>query len=367
MAKRRVSPVEKSRASLVEWHYQVPKWHIMFVNNVSKRIHSKTLKESFQAYGVVTDVFIAYRSRMRLLVGSTFAFVRFRNKSEADKAVCKDDGRFIDGFKIRVFHDNKGVVEVERAVDGSSIKKVWKPSLRDSRSFKEVLEGLQSAEGRKVDYVDNVDNVQHSLSSRLDKVIHLMIDEGKYIRQESTNGEENTTICIKEKEVSWRKSCLVGKIKNMFNEDIIQAAFCAEGYDVKVSICHDLLVVIQFQHEVVRQECWFNREERLHRWFDELELLEGYENKVKIKVWIHLFDVPLAVWSKDFFMDLGSRWGKVMRIDEDTCDRRRFDVAKILMEVQYVSDVPERAFIVFNGRVSPIKLLQKFKKKLECS
>ncbi|XP_039006146.1 uncharacterized protein LOC120133680 [Hibiscus syriacus] len=103
--------MEKRRASAVEWHDRVSKWHTVFVNNVSKRIHSETLKETFQAYGVVTDVFIAYRSRRRETVGSTFAFVRFRSKSEADTAVRRADGRIMDGFKIRVFHDNKGAAK----------------------------------------------------------------------------------------------------------------------------------------------------------------------------------------------------------------------------------------------------------------
>ncbi|KAE8686634.1 hypothetical protein F3Y22_tig00111053pilonHSYRG00090 [Hibiscus syriacus] len=243
-------------ASKMERCDQGLKWHTVFVNNVSKRIHSKILKELFQSYGVVTDIFIAYRSRRRLSADSTFAFVRFRSKSEADSAVRRADGRIMDGFKIRVFHDNKGAPKLQRSEADRNSNKVWKPSLRDSRSFKEVVRGVQSA------------------------------------------------------------------------------------------------------------VCWSNREDWVSRWFDELELLEGYENKVKIKVWILFTGVPLTVWSEKCFMELGSLWGKVLMIEKDTCNRTRFDIAKILLEVQFASDIPEKVSIVCNGRLYSIKILTKVQEEI---
>ncbi|XP_039036835.1 transformer-2 protein homolog beta-like [Hibiscus syriacus] len=99
---------------------------------MSKRIHVSSLKEVFQVYGVVLDVFIAYKSLKRKSVGFTFAFVRFRNRFEANLAVRRADGRVLDGFKIRVFHEYK----YDRlSIDVvSSLNKVWKPVLRDARS-----------------------------------------------------------------------------------------------------------------------------------------------------------------------------------------------------------------------------------------
>ncbi|XP_039026252.1 serine/arginine-rich splicing factor SC35-like [Hibiscus syriacus] len=118
----------------------------IFVSNVSKRIHVPTLKDAFQAYGDVQDVFIAYNSRKRLDASSTFAFVRYRKKSKANNAVLRADGRILDGFKIRVFHDKvvdsyyqKG--DYQKGGQVNNVKKVWKPTIRDARSFKDLLGG----------------------------------------------------------------------------------------------------------------------------------------------------------------------------------------------------------------------------------
>ncbi|KAE8696468.1 hypothetical protein F3Y22_tig00110670pilonHSYRG00078 [Hibiscus syriacus] len=295
----------------------------------------------------------AFRSRKRVAASSTFSFVRFRRKSEADLAVRRADGRIINGFKIRVFHDNKGDPKFQRSVDDKNINKVWLSSIRDSRSFKEVVGGDQFVEGRVKEHVDFS---QRYILAGKDNVIHVMFEDDKVVRKTSQNGEENKIIRIAEKEVVWRQSCLVGKIKNMYNEDIVQTAFCTDGLDVKVSILHELLVVLQFKYESARQVCWQNREHWVSLWFNELELLEGYENKLRVKTWILLSDVPLLVWSESFFMNLGSLWGKVLLVDEDTCNRSRFDVAKILLEVQCASEIPEKVSIVCNGRLYSIKI-----------
>ncbi|KAE8725239.1 hypothetical protein F3Y22_tig00009009pilonHSYRG00299 [Hibiscus syriacus] len=119
----------------------------IFVNYVSKRIHVSSLKEVFQVYGVVLDVFIAYKSLKRKFADSIFAFVRFSNRDEASLAVKRADGRVLDGFKIRVFHDNTPV-RLCKKVDGvRRFNKVWKPVLREARSFKEEEGGVTVAGG----------------------------------------------------------------------------------------------------------------------------------------------------------------------------------------------------------------------------
>ncbi|XP_039011878.1 polyadenylate-binding protein 5-like [Hibiscus syriacus] len=86
----------------------------VFVNNVSKRIHLSSLKEAFMEYGVVSDVFISFRSIRRLYDKSTFAFVRFKSKQKVRVAVRKADGRLMDGFKIKVYHDKSVISKSNR-------------------------------------------------------------------------------------------------------------------------------------------------------------------------------------------------------------------------------------------------------------
>ncbi|KAK8526155.1 hypothetical protein V6N13_017213 [Hibiscus sabdariffa] len=75
----------------------------VFVNFVSKRIHSSTLREAFAGYGTVLDIYIAYNNPSRFNKKYTFAFVRFSSREEAAKAVELGNMRKMDGFTIKVF------------------------------------------------------------------------------------------------------------------------------------------------------------------------------------------------------------------------------------------------------------------------
>ncbi|KAK8569122.1 hypothetical protein V6N12_007654 [Hibiscus sabdariffa] len=50
------------------------------------------------------------------------------------------------------------------------------------------------------------------------------------------------------------------------------------------------------------------------------------------------------------------RWGVVLKVDEETVELKRFDVAKILIQVQKISNIPDCICIVVNGDPCLIKL-----------
>ncbi|XP_039027669.1 serine/arginine-rich splicing factor SC35-like [Hibiscus syriacus] len=110
----------------------------VFVDNVGKRVSQATLRDLFQAYGVVLDVYIAYSNPRRKLKSSTFAFVRYKNRDDACQAVTKGAGRVIDGSPVRVFLSYNNREATQRS---EKVKKVWRrvSSLRDIRTFKEVV------------------------------------------------------------------------------------------------------------------------------------------------------------------------------------------------------------------------------------
>ncbi|KAK9037377.1 hypothetical protein V6N11_022289 [Hibiscus sabdariffa] len=93
----------------------------VFVENVSKRIYVLTLKEAFQCYGHVVDVYIAYRNRKRQGRPTTFAFVRFRSLAKAKWAVKNGDNQKMDGFCIKVFLAKE---EGEGAVEKKPVQKI---------------------------------------------------------------------------------------------------------------------------------------------------------------------------------------------------------------------------------------------------
>ncbi|KAL4383507.1 hypothetical protein GQ457_15G022900 [Hibiscus cannabinus] len=79
----------------------------VFINYVSKRIQPSTLRKTFQEYGNVIDVYIAYYNPRRIRFESTFTFVRLSTVFEAMNAVELANNRKMDGFSIRVYLDRK--------------------------------------------------------------------------------------------------------------------------------------------------------------------------------------------------------------------------------------------------------------------
>ncbi|KAE8662788.1 hypothetical protein F3Y22_tig00113124pilonHSYRG00059 [Hibiscus syriacus] len=220
--------------------HRIPKCWSISVNNVSKRIHSSSLKDVFQSYGEVIDVFIAYRNK--------------KKEYQQDLHLLLLDLETRVERTQRCAGQMAGKTEVDRPIN-----KVWRPSLRDSKSFREALGGVQGV----------LEGVQ---------------DE-RLIRSSPIVGALSSNIFIPKSELSCRERCLTGKIKNMYNGDIILTSLRAEGFDVK--------------------------------------------------------DVLLIVWSEKFFKDLGSRWGKVIKIDEETSNR----TSAYKMRIQTEAHEGDRVFI----------------------
>eukprot|EP01029_Cantina_marsupialis_P023768 TRINITY_DN598_c0_g1_i2.p1 TRINITY_DN598_c0_g1~~TRINITY_DN598_c0_g1_i2.p1 ORF type:complete len:144 (-),score=18.75 TRINITY_DN598_c0_g1_i2:101-496(-) len=69
------------------------------VSNIDRESNADSLREAFEKYGTIGDVFVPrdnYTMRNR-----GFGFVRFKNKEDAEDAISDADGRLeIDGARI---------------------------------------------------------------------------------------------------------------------------------------------------------------------------------------------------------------------------------------------------------------------------
>ncbi|KAK8475304.1 hypothetical protein V6N11_084151 [Hibiscus sabdariffa] len=72
---------------------------------------ARTLREAFQEYGIVRDVYIAYNNIKRIHGRLTFAFVRFDYEADARRAIDRAYGRKMDGEKIKVLWAKKRQVK----------------------------------------------------------------------------------------------------------------------------------------------------------------------------------------------------------------------------------------------------------------
>ncbi|KAL4313036.1 hypothetical protein GQ457_01G021850 [Hibiscus cannabinus] len=337
----------------------------IFIDNISKRIHQRTLREAFQEYGIVKDVYIAYNNIKRIHVRLTFAFVRFDSEADARRAIDRAHGRKMDGEKIKVFWAKERQVkergkkqEQERRKKHEQMRGqpgLWK--LKDSRSFKEALLGLGM----------NTSRVDEEANQRKDGQIESMQQSGTWVRVEDighsagneTIERSTKTFVIQEEEMDWVRHCLVGCIKPMFNEDIVKQAMESDGFPAIICPWFGQTVVLRFPNKKECLKCWSVRDELLRVWFQDLEFLEGFDGKRKVKIWVKLHDVPLSVWNTKFFHKVISRWGDMLDMDEDTKNMNRFDVARFLIQTRRSFIIPERIVVIVNGAVVQVKVSTK--------
>ncbi|KAK8644393.1 hypothetical protein V6N13_123701 [Hibiscus sabdariffa] len=108
---------------------------------------------------------------------------------------------------------------------------------------------------------------------------------------------------------------------------------------------------LRFEEEEQIPIFWDLKESLLKSWFTDIDTVDNFMNKKKLRVWVRIEGMPLMAWQESVFNTIGSRWGNVIRIEEETVKRLRFDGARILLGVSCLSDVPPTAAISFEGEI----------------
>ncbi|EOX91876.1 Uncharacterized protein TCM_000936 [Theobroma cacao] len=72
--------------------------HSIFVTNLSRRVTTQGLKDFFDVYGRVRDVFISLKQNPNKT--TTFAFVRYKETWEMERAILQNNGRKLDGYHL---------------------------------------------------------------------------------------------------------------------------------------------------------------------------------------------------------------------------------------------------------------------------
>ncbi|KAE8707784.1 Pentatricopeptide repeat-containing protein [Hibiscus syriacus] len=83
-------------------HYFSGEEWTMFVNNLSKRVSRRALRELFHYQGPVTRVFIPSVTNKPKYKTSTFAFIQFASEDSLRKAIENVNGTWIDGMRVSV-------------------------------------------------------------------------------------------------------------------------------------------------------------------------------------------------------------------------------------------------------------------------
>ncbi|KAK8670921.1 hypothetical protein V6N13_037533 [Hibiscus sabdariffa] len=101
---------------------------------------------------------------------------------------------------------------------------------------------------------------------------------------------------------------------------------------------------------------WDLKESYLKSWFTDIDTVENFMKARKLLVWVCLEGLPLVAWTESVLCDIRSRWGELIRLDPDTANKKRFDVARLLIGVKCLSAIPPFFSIVLNGNTFILKV-----------
>ncbi|KAK8709743.1 hypothetical protein V6N13_060751 [Hibiscus sabdariffa] len=305
----------------------------IFVNFVSKNIHPQMLKVAFEEYGRVLDVYITYNNVRRAA-----------------------NNRFMDGFKIKAFIDKKvspvlnsgGVGGTASKVDH---KKVVHAKGVDECSYKDVLLGKTTSKG--AGYVAKDPNVVPKLheigvgESPSDHIVGLESQEK--VEGASSFVPDPILIATDEKNDGWLRNCLIGQISTMYNVGFVQRMLHSEGLKVKVCYWYGFYSVIRFEEEEQLEIFWDLKDTTIKPLFDDVDTVENFMESKKLLIWLCLEGLPLEAWYEFVLTRIASRWGRVIRYDNDTAEKNRLDVGRILIGVNCLSIIPLFTPVELNG------------------
>ncbi|KAK8580073.1 hypothetical protein V6N12_070359 [Hibiscus sabdariffa] len=265
---------------------------------------------------------------------------KFETSDEARRAIELGNGRKMDGFIIKCFLGRsystllpvKGIrtdkQDMVKPKVGNDLSKVT-----DGRSYKEALLSYEA----KIP-VKSTDRTEISTDFvKGDEAGHRKPDFEPY------------HFSVPKKELEWLDRCIIGQVKWMYDADFVQQALCSKGFIVKVCTWSGFYSIIQFDEEEQIQIFWDLQESMLRNWFVDLHTLEHFTSNYKLKVWIILENDGI-------FKAIGNKWGRVLKIDEDTTLKNRFNNARILITVKQRTNVPQTINLFINGTQYCIKV-----------
>ena len=76
--------------------------------------------------------------------------------------------------------------------------------------------------------------------------------------------------------------------------------------------------------------------------------------------WVRIYGVPLHAWNYDFFKLCVYDCGRLLRIDDITLDRDRFDYARVLVSTSSLDIIKTEARVVVDGALLKFKLIEEW-------
>ncbi|KAE8678433.1 hypothetical protein F3Y22_tig00111410pilonHSYRG00088 [Hibiscus syriacus] len=273
---------------------------VAFIDNLSRRVHRSVLWERFSYFGKVIKVFIPFVNRRPKYKDYTFAFVHFASKEDLFNAKDRMNNVVVDGRKISVSiakYHKRGFLRGREQVPG-----VGSGVEREKESCGK--RSISLVETRKRELLSKF----HDGRSYKESVVGRDIMESQQRNSgcDVKGGKKTLDVHIPLEERTWLRSSLTG----IFGEEKTAAV----------------------------KDKW----EALSFWFERLEPVMEEKGVPLSFCAVSLMGVPLNCWSVSFFSSLAERWGKLVKIQDQTAQRVDCRVAQLLIRVESPFDIPSQ-------------------------
>ncbi|KAL7227601.1 hypothetical protein ACSBR1_022464 [Camellia fascicularis] len=289
----------------------------LFVDDIPASMSSKNLFIMFSNFGVVMDAFIPMKRRKS--TGSRFGFVRFDCPTAADVVIQKANGLWYDDSRLKVKkaefakEELGGKLQHDRS-NGFPQKVQWRKEANTARAKGVEQLQLQSRKARR-DQRTFAEVVVKGAGQRSDVI----------------------TVVTKEEGNGW--------ISSRGLEDVL----VREG--------GGKLAVLTFNSKQALKEGVGSLKKWIYDWCE--TVMEGRQEvgeELERCVWIVCFGVPFNLWSVNTFTRIGSIWGEVVQVDEDTSRMRSFKCGKVKIITKSLEPINRMIQLNCNGRLYPVRV-----------
>ncbi|KAL8503150.1 hypothetical protein ACS0TY_022046 [Phlomoides rotata] len=160
-------------------------------------------------------------------------------------------------------------------------------------------------------------------------------------------------------DLEWSKRCVVGELQKNWNLDSVRSEFGKEGFhnfQFEAMGNNNILMVadsVDNANGLITEDKGWLRHMFLNirKWC--------FNDIIRIRqTWINVYGVPLHGWNVATFSDIGSKWGKVLAIQQDTINKTRLAQGQILVETWLWERIDKKMVITINQQPFPIWIME---------
>ncbi|KAL4325630.1 hypothetical protein GQ457_11G000690 [Hibiscus cannabinus] len=302
----------------------------VYVGNLSSKVKWRDLKQLFQRFGQVLDVFIPKKTDAS---GSNFGFVRFPSKREAEMAVFMFEGAWVVDRRIQVnlarFRCRSNYWRRKQLKDADCVA-----TLQNYRT-----QGFDP-ESRRVEE-DGCKEPVEAMSPTKARVVSEEAAGGDS-RKSSFGCLKKITGHVDDEALRRLEKCVIGSTPTACSSENVEDRLHNWGLgDLKVKYLGGKDFLIEFPDEELYKLLEENNWAILKEVFTEVQSWTETFRLSERLTWIEIIGIPLHCWNQETFRRIANIWGSLEALGENTNQMLGCEKVLILISTDQVKKIDE--------------------------